>query len=200
MFWFRKEKPAPFAVERHLAAAKSYIAERLVVPEPPKPKVQENTHIRYSDRDVISGGDRGRVQSSARRHVYDDPVDLRKQYLMWEVKQRSRSTFSNKVLTLLDRKGIEPRAFYRQAGIDRKLFSKLKTDFCYQPKKETALRCCLALRLKVDEALDLLKSAGYTLSDSSSFDLAIRYCLANEVYDLSAVNMLLEALDEKAFD
>ena len=35
------------------------------------------------------------------------------------------------------------------------------------------------------------------MSDASSFDLAVRYCLEKEVYDLAAVNMLLEALDEK---
>ena len=125
--------------------------------------------------------------------------NLRQQYMAWEPKQRNRSTFSRKVLTLLSLKQIDPKAFYRQAGIDRKLFSKIKTDFCYQPNKETALRCCLALHLDVGEALDLLKSAGYTLSDSSSFDLAIRYCLVSGVYDLSAVNMLLEALEEKVF-
>lgn len=214
MFWNKKTQAPIFPLEQHLLKAKAYIAERLIVPEKPKPAATETTE---------QSKDQYHVQSSPRRHLDDPPIrysmrdldpqteqrdliekeilqKLRQQYMQWEPQQRSRYTFSSQVLTTLSHKQIDPRTFYRQAGIDRKLFSKLKTDFCYRPNRETALRCCLALHLTVGEAITLLKSAGYALSDSSSFDLAIRYCLANGIYDLSAVNMLLEALDEKVFD
>lgn len=126
-------------------------------------------------------------------------LESRKKYLLWEQAQRSHSTFSKKLLEYLSVKQMPPRTFYQRAGIDRKLFSKIKNDFCYQPNRETALRCCFALHLSLTETIDLLQSAGYALSDASSFDLAIRYCIANGIYDLSDVNMLLDALEERVF-
>lgn len=176
MFWHKQPKPTYFSLAKHLPAAKKYIQEQK----------QAAAELRDSGR-----------QYSLRGGFDEDTTTLRSNYFSWEAKQRSRNTFSSKVLKYLAEKRFDPRVFYQQAGIDRKLFSKLKTDFCYQPKKETAIRCCLALQLTVSEAVDLLKTAGYALSDSNSFDLAIRYCLDNEVYDLAAVNMLLEALEEK---
>lgn len=182
MFWHKQPKPTYFSLDKHLPAAKKYIREQLEY-------AKEREHIRYSVRDPG-------VQYSLRGGELEDTTTLRSKYFSWEAKQRSRNTFSSKVLGYLADKQFDPRVFYRQAGMDRKLFSKLKTDFCYQPKKETAIRCCLALQLTVTEAADLLKTAGYALSDSNSFDLAIRYCLDNGIYDLAAVNVLLEALEE----
>ena len=156
-----------------------------VAPPPPS-----DSKIQYSRRD--SG-----IQYSLRG---GDEVDLlRSQYLSWEKEQRTRSTFSSLVLNHMAVKMISPSTFCRRAGIDRKLFSKLKTDFCYSPKKDTAIRYCFALQLSLDDANALLKSAGFALSNSSSYDLAIQYCLEHRVHELAAVNMLLEALDEKVF-
>ena len=79
--------------------------------------------------------------------------------------------------------------------MDRKLFSKMKTDEQYQPNKVTAIKCCLALELAPDDAVALLKCAGYALSDTSEFDLAIRYCMEHGVYDLMTVRELLFMLN-----
>ena len=196
MFWFKKTKNLGFSLDQHLQAAKKYIKQCLYLAallEEKRKEAQED-EFQYSFKQT---GVKYSIKSSSDTSTSSS---LRKDYLSWESGQRSRETFSSKVLAWLDKKGMDPRAFYRQAGMDRKLFSKLKTDFCYQPKKETAIRCCLALELSDEEAIELLKSAGYALSNSSSFDLAIRYCLKNHIYDLSAVNMLLEALEEKILE
>lgn len=213
MLWFRKKEKTVFPLLKHVYAAKEYIKERLIVPEEtkPDPLPVANRKATSTQTTAASSGQqsprepgvqyslRTPAHPSDRRGPYMDAYEkeLRQKYMQWEAQWRKYDTFSFKVLNLLKHKQIDPRTFYRQAGMDRKLFSKLKTDFCYQPRKETAIRCCLALHLSVSEAQDLLKSAGYALSDSSSFDLAVRYCLDNGVYDLAAVNMLLDALDEK---
>lgn len=174
--WLFHKKSVPFEIEKHLPAAKDYIKKYYVAPATPDAKIQ------YSLRSDI------------------ESIELRKKYLEWEKRQRTNQTFSSKVLSYLERKSMSPSVFYRKAGIDRKLFSKMKTDFCYQPNKTTAIRCCLALQLNKSEALDLLESAGFTFSASNSFDLAIYYCISNGIYDLIAVNTLLDALDEKILE
>ena len=45
--------------------------------------------------------------------------------------------------------------------------------------------------LKIDEALDLLSRAGYTLSNSSKFDLIVKYFLEKEEYDIDVLNQIL---------
>ena len=77
---------------------------------------------------------------------------------------------------------LDSQTLFKRAGIDRKLFSKLKTDSNYQPSKDTAIRYCLAFRLDEEETDEWMKSAGYWLSDTSEFDLAIRYCIDKGIF------------------
>ncbi len=108
-------------------------------------------------------------------------------------------TFSARLSLLLEEKHIRAPAFYRAAGIDRKLFSAIRRDEGYQPSRETAIRCCLALRLNTAETEELLRSAGYALSGDRRFDLIIRWCVENGVWDVDRVNALLDELGEKTF-
>ena len=171
--WFFHKTSVLLNLEKHLPAAKDFIKKYLEIPHA--------SNVKYSLRSDYQA------------------IELRNKYLEWEKRQRTNKTFSSIVMSHLERKGMRPSAFYHKAGIDRKLFSKMKTDFCYQPNKLTALRCCLALQLSKSESHDLLESAGFSFSTSSSFDLAIFYCITNGIYDLYAVNTLLDALGEKVF-
>ncbi len=45
---------------------------------------------------------------------------------------------------------------YKQANIDRRLFSKIRGDGAYVPSKKIAISFCLALQLGVDEANRLI--------------------------------------------
>jgi hypothetical protein len=64
------------------------------------------------------------------------------------------------------------------------------------PKKETALTLALALRLSLDETLDLLGRAGFTLSHSSKADLIFEYFISQKIYDLFELNEALLAFDQ----
>lgn len=122
----------------------------------------------------------------------DEPYE---DFYSWVCERKPAETFSAAVIRMMNERGMKPGVFCRKSGMDRKLFSKLKTDERYQPNKVTAIRCCLALELAPDDAVTLLKCAGYALSDTSEFDLAIRYCLEHGIYDLMTVSELLFMLN-----
>ena len=106
-------------------------------------------------------------------------------------------TFHTTLLKLISDKNMTNVEFYKAAWIDRKLFSAIKNDLFYKPKKETAVACCFGLRLDKKEADMLLESAGYTLSNSIQWDRIIDYCICHEIYDINQVNQVLYAKGEK---
>lgn len=78
--------------------------------------------------------------------------------------------------------------FIKKAGLDRKLFSKIRSNPNYRPRKQTIIALALALELNINEADELLQAAGYSLSQSQTFDLVIEYCIKNQIYNIHDVN------------
>ena len=104
-------------------------------------------------------------------------------------------TFSQCLLRLIDESGEKDAAVYKRANVDRRLFSKICSNAHDQPVKSTVLAFCLALRLSVEDAEMLLGKAGYTLTHTSRFDLAVEYCLEHHIYDVHQVNIALFELE-----
>lgn len=108
-------------------------------------------------------------------------------------------TFSQRLLRMIDERGITDAEAYTKAYVDRRHFSKIRKDVNYAPNKKTVLAFTIALELSLDEAKDLLRSAGFALSRSSKTDIIVAYFLQNKIYDMFEINDVLYAYGQPIF-
>ena len=107
--------------------------------------------------------------------------------------------FQKLLFNYIDSKELKDSDVYNKVHIDRRLFSKIRSDSDYHPSKETVILLGLALELNEVEIEKLLNSASYSLPKNNVYDLIIRFCFIEGIYDLTEVNNLLDSYECKLF-
>ena len=100
-------------------------------------------------------------------------------------------TFQERLFEIIDERGLTGPQVYTNY-VSKQVYSKLQSDMEYIPNKYTTIALCLSLHLNVNETLDLIGRAGWTLSPSSKADLIIKACIINKEYNIVKINLILD--------
>ena len=104
--------------------------------------------------------------------------------------------FTETLLKLIDKTGKKDSEIYKKANLSKQHFSKIRNNPDYKPSKATAIALALALELDLEQTTDLIGRAGYALSNSSKFDLIIRYFIEQKNYNVVEINIALYEFDQ----
>ncbi len=113
---------------------------------------------------------------------------------------KDENNFQRLLFKYIDERNLKDSDVYNKVHIDRRLFSKIRSDINYHPSKETVILLGLSLELNEKEMDELLSSASYSLPKNNNRDLIIRFCFIEKIFDPIKVNELLDTYNCQLLD
>ena len=153
--------------------------------------IQEN----YSDPVLIDAGADIRDLDKAGQGSSDEYTD-RERFTLDQLMEEVGESFHEMLFLRIDMSGMTDVEVYKRANMDRKLFSKIRSNPAYHPRKHTVLALAIALRLSIEDTVDLLARAEDALSPGNKGDLIVRYFIERGVYDIRTINYALYEYDQ----
>ena len=124
------------------------------------------------------------------------PMTASKAMSLEDMLKQADAGFTETLLNLIDKTGKKDSEIYKKANISKQHFSKIRNNPNYKPTKPTAIALALALELSLEGTKDLIGRAGYALTNSSKFDLIIRYFIEQGNYNVVEINIALYEFDQ----
>ena len=124
------------------------------------------------------------------------PMAASKAASLEDMLKQTDAGFTETLLKLIDKTGKKDSEVYKKALLSKQHFSKIRNNPNYKPTKPTAISLALALELNLEETKDLIGRAGYALTNSSKFDLIIRYFIEHGNYNVVEINCVLFEHDQ----
>ena len=124
------------------------------------------------------------------------PATASKSVSLEDMLKQADAGFTETLLKLIDKSGKKDSEIYKKALLSKQHFSKIRNNPDYKPTKPTAIALALALELDLDGTKDLIRRAGYALTNSSKFDLIIRYFIEQGKYNVVEINCVLFEHDQ----
>ena len=137
------------------------------------------------------GGVRGVFKGIINKRAINLLERNNKEYTLEELLENTTETFQEMLFRFIDKSRMTDVEVYKKANMDRRLFSKIKSNKEYTPKITTVLSLAIALELNLKETNELLATLGYTLSTSKKFDLIIMYFIEKREYDIFKIEQVL---------
>ncbi len=131
------------------------------------------------------------TQEASKDMAMYDSSAMENTYHAWEKENSEYKSFSSEVIRMVKERYKKDSDFYHAAGIDKRTFHKIRSDFGYKPSRMTAFRCCIGLKLDVAEAEELLRLAGMAFSPNDPDDLVLKFCLEKGIRDIPGINYML---------
>lgn len=164
------------AAQKMLGEVESYIDEKLI----PKRRICFNRQKKGAVESVCVFGLEPQETSEAcdAENIFDNLED----------------SFNTLLFKYIHKSEMTNAQVYKNANLDRRLFSKIISNKDYTPNKNTIFALAVSLKLSLKDTETLLRSAGYAISHSSKSDLIIEYYISRhdrKNYNIDDLNFLL---------
>lgn len=115
------------------------------------------------------------------------------------IQKGQTKNFQDTLQSLIAERNLPNADIWKKADMDRKFFSKIISTKDYVPKKKPVMALGLALELPLEDFERFLAAAGYAFMPSDRFDLIIKYCVMNKIYNIVKVDMILDDHGQECF-